>query len=90
MKYSILISLVVAMAAAMAVRDLQDRPDALQGYFTTLMEIYQKLKQLGRFTFESSQIYPVELKLVRILLYFRTNSYILNGHEDDPADSYTC
>ena len=52
------------MAAAMAVRDFQDRPDALQGYFTTLMEIYQKLKQLGMFTFESSHIYPVELKLV--------------------------
>ena len=82
------------MAAAMAVRDFQDRPDALQGYFTTLMEIYQKLKQLGMFTFESSHIYPVELKLVieragRILLCFRTNSYILTGLEDDPADSYT-
>ena len=48
MKYFIVLSVVVVMAAAMAVRDIQDQPDGLQGYFSTVMEIYMKLKQLGK------------------------------------------
>jgi hypothetical protein len=47
MKYFFLLCVLVAMTTTMAVRDLQDRPDALQGYFSTVMEIYYKLKQLG-------------------------------------------
>ena len=50
MKYFILLSAVVALcSAALTLRDVQDRPEALQGYFDTLMQIYKKLRELSKF-----------------------------------------
>ena len=37
------------MVLAVAVRDAQEKPDALGGsYLSTVLEIYYKLKQLGK------------------------------------------
>ena len=49
MKLFIFTIVVAAVSAALTLRDVQDRPDALQGYFSTLMEIYGKLKEMSKF-----------------------------------------
>lgn len=59
MKYFAILIVAIACASAMSVRDAEEQPQALQGYFDTLIEIYSKLKQLGMFKYISQVQFKV-------------------------------